>query len=212
MKAVPKEELYKVEVRESSESLAKIDESERVKLLSDHKYLIPELRQTVRDMLYSAAHNLPDGLSLLVVTAYRPRRMQEELWKQRFWQMAKRNPFMAMLRPRRFKRMVGKYTAPPGGSSHQCGAAVDVTIVRDDGTRLDMGALLTDYGEKVHTEYQGLTDEQKKNRKLLYDTMISAGFVNYPLEWWHYSYGDRHWAVYTGKIECQYGFLEDKKL
>jgi D-alanyl-D-alanine dipeptidase len=24
--------------------------------------------------------------------------------------------------------------------------------------------------------------------------MTEAGFVNYPLEWWHWSYGDKYWA------------------
>ena len=24
--------------------------------------------------------------------------------------------------------------------------------------------------------------------------MTSAGFVNFPAEWWHWSYGDREWA------------------
>jgi D-alanyl-D-alanine dipeptidase len=28
--------------------------------------------------------------------------------------------------------------------------------------------------------------------------MEGAGLVNYPSEWWHYSYGDRLWAELTG--------------
>ena len=32
-----------------------------------------------------------------------------------------------------------------------------------------------------------LTDLQKKNRKLLSDTMISAGFISLNFEWWHFN-------------------------
>lgn len=27
--------------------------------------------------------------------------------------------------------------------------------------------------------------------------MTTAGFISYPTEWWHYSYGDRYWARAT---------------
>ena len=29
--------------------------------------------------------------------------------------------------------------------------------------------------------------------------MHGAGFVNYPHEWWHWSYGDRFWGCMTGR-------------
>jgi D-alanyl-D-alanine dipeptidase len=28
--------------------------------------------------------------------------------------------------------------------------------------------------------------------------MISAGFTNLPSEWWHYDYGTKFWAYFTG--------------
>lgn len=100
---------------------------------------------------------------------------------------------------------MNRYTSPPGGSSHQYGGATDVTIINPQGERLDMGTTLTDFGVKVHTENNLITDEQRKNRKVLYDAMTKAGFVNYPLEWWHYSYGDRMWAAYSRRSVCFYG-------
>jgi hypothetical protein len=33
----------------------------------------------------------------------------------------------------------------------------------------------------------------------------SAGLVNYPTEWWHWSYGDRYWALLTGADHAIYG-------
>jgi D-alanyl-D-alanine dipeptidase len=39
--------------------------------------------------------------------------------------------------------------------------------------------------------------------------MEAEDFVWYPGEWWHYCYGDRMWAVYSGRTECMYGSLEE---
>jgi D-alanyl-D-alanine dipeptidase len=39
----------------------------------------------------------------------------------------------------------------------------------------------------------------------LIDAMRAAGFVNYPTEWWHWSYGDRYWAYLLGKPAAIFG-------
>ena len=39
--------------------------------------------------------------------------------------------------------------------------------------------------------------------------MKSQDFVQYPGQWWHYSYGDRYWAAYKGKrLGAFYGSAE----
>lgn len=38
--------------------------------------------------------------------------------------------------------------------------------------------------------------------------MKKNGFVNYPNEWWHFCYGDRMWAAYSGKKTCFYGLVK----
>ena len=35
--------------------------------------------------------------------------------------------------------------------------------------------------------------------------LCGAGLVNYPTEWWHWSYGDRYWALMTGATAAVYG-------
>ncbi|MFA7216639.1 MAG: M15 family metallopeptidase [Candidatus Paceibacterota bacterium] len=50
-----------------------------------------------------------------------------------------------------------------------------------------------------------ITNDQMSNRKVLLDVMKKNGFVNYPGEWWHYSFGDRMWAAYLRKKVCHYG-------
>jgi len=121
--------------------------------------------------------------------------------------MAKKYPFKIIFQPKNFRRLAAKYTSPPGGSSHQTGGAIDVTLIDNNGSRIDMGTTLTDFGEKVHTDSDLIIKKQKENRRILYNAMTSVGFVNYPLEWWHYSYGDRMWAAYSGRTECFYGPL-----
>lgn len=206
-KGLPLETIKKVRVLENNEGLVEVKETSRLKLLSEHKFLDPRLRKSTAELLLKAADNLPEGHTLLLITAYRPIWMQKRLWRQRLWQMAKHQPFKMIFNFREWKRTAQRYTSPPGGSSHQCGAAVDVTVVDSKGERLDMGTNLTAFGEKCNTWNDSMTSEQKANRKLLYDVMIQAGFVNYPMEWWHYSYGDRMWAAYSNRNECFYGPL-----
>jgi D-alanyl-D-alanine dipeptidase len=208
---LPIEQIRNIEIKETNEPLVEIVETEKIKLLLDHKYLSPYLRNSAREFLYKAAENLPDGYKLLIVTAYRPVWMQEELYRRRMKQLVRKHPFLLIFQYPRWRKMVNRYTSPPGGSSHQYGGAVDVMVIDTLGNRLDMGTALTDFGEKVHTENKLITDEQRRNRKLLYDAMTAVGFVNYPLEWWHYSYGDRMWAAYTGRKECFYGPFEERK-
>ena len=136
--------------------------------------------------------------------------MQRDLYKRRERQMLKAYLFKFIFQHSKWRNLVNRYTSPPGGSSHQYGGAVDVTVIGPQGERLDMGTTLTDYGTKVHTENNLISEAQVKNRKILYEAMTNAGFINYPLEWWHYSYGDRMWAAYTNRDKCFYGPLNEQ--
>lgn len=202
------DEIKKIIIRENNEPLVEIFENDKIKLLCEHKFLSPYLRKSALNLVFAAANNLPSNYKLLIITAYRPIWMQKKLWRQRLWQMAKNYPLKMIFQHRKWRRMATKYTSPPGGSSHQCGGAVDVTIIDNDKNRLDMGTTLTDFGERVHTNNNLITEKQKENRQILYRVMTNAGFANYPLEWWHYSYGDQVWAAYSGQTECFYGPVE----
>jgi D-alanyl-D-alanine dipeptidase len=39
------------------------------------------------------------------------------------------------------------------------------------------------------------------------DALTGAGLVNYPTEWWHWSFGDRYWAYASGSA-ARYGPLD----
>jgi hypothetical protein len=35
--------------------------------------------------------------------------------------------------------------------------------------------------------------------------MTQAGFINYPLEWWHFCYGDKMYTAYKFEKQAIYG-------
>lgn len=75
-------------------------------------------------------------------------------------------------------------------SGHTRGSTVDLTIVKKDGSFVDMGGTFDLFSEISHPDYQKLTEEQKTNRKILHDAMIKAGFSGIDSEWWHFTLKD----------------------
>lgn len=72
-------------------------------------------------------------------------------------------------------------------SGHTRGSTVDLTLIKKDGSYVDMGGTFDLFSEISHPDYKKLTKEQKKNRKILHDAMIKAGFKGIDSEWWHYT-------------------------
>ena len=52
-----------------------------------------------------------------------------------------------------------------------------------------------------------MTGQARAHRELLARVLGGAGLVNYPTEWWHWSYGDRYWALMTGAPAALYGLV-----
>ena len=82
---------------------------------------------------------------------------------------------------------------------HSTGAAVDVTIVDEQGKTLDMGGDIDELSERSQPDYYlSDPDEAKQqyhfHRQLLNRVMTNAGFCRHPGEWWHFSFGDQMWA------------------
>ena len=72
-------------------------------------------------------------------------------------------------------------------SGHTRGSTVDLTLIKKDGSFVDMGGTFDLFSEISHPDYKKLTREQKKNRKILHDAMIKAGFKGIDSEWWHFT-------------------------
>jgi D-alanyl-D-alanine dipeptidase len=84
-------------------------------------------------------------------------------------------------------------TAPP---PHATGAAVDVTLLDEQGELVSMGTDVDDLTDKAHPSYfRHRNPTFHANRRLLNEVMQQNGFHRNPVEWWHFSYGDQAWAL-----------------
>jgi D-alanyl-D-alanine dipeptidase len=85
--------------------------------------------------------------------------------------------------------LVPDYIAEKSG--HSKGATVDVGLLdcrSEPCQSVDMGTPFDYFGVRANTDYPDLSAAQKGARKRLLDAMTAQGFVNYPLEWWHYTW------------------------
>lgn len=165
---------------------------------------IPYCRETVARLVERAACNMPTGVFLTVVDAWRPLERQRMIYE--FMMRCALEAFpdlsFAALR-RRVNRWVAPVDqkTPPG---HCTGAALDVWLTDEAGEQIDVISPLTRFHANP-TFVLGLSERARANRMTLYEVMIEAGFSNCRDEWWHYSYGDAAWAVRTDRSECVYG-------
>jgi D-alanyl-D-alanine dipeptidase len=99
--------------------------------------------------------------------------------------------------------------SPVGVAPHVAGAAVDLTLVDLDGNGLDMGteidATPEQSGGACYFDSPLIDVVARRNRTVLAHALSGAGLVNYPTEWWHWSYGDRYWALMKGYDAALYG-------
>ena len=102
-----------------------------------------------------------------------------------------------------------RYVSPPEIAPHSTGAAVDLTLADADGRELDLGTEMNATPEQsdgaCYTEAVNITDEARSHRALLGGALTASGLVNYPTEWWHWSYGDRYWALTAGAPAALHG-------
>ncbi|MBR1908916.1 M15 family metallopeptidase [bacterium] len=80
----------------------------------------------------------------------------------------------------------GGYIAAKSG--HTRGSTVDMTLIKKDGSFVDMGGTFDLFSEISHPDYKKLTLKQKRNRNILRKAMLKAGFVGIDSEWWHFTY------------------------
>lgn len=88
-------------------------------------------------------------------------------------------------------KLLGDYIAPVSG--HSRGSTLDLDLLRCDArgehcAPLDMGTGFDYFDPRANTDTPGLSAEQRANRARLREAMERAGFKNYPMEWWHYTW------------------------
>jgi zinc D-Ala-D-Ala dipeptidase len=192
-----------VDLRQTADRTGlKLDERKR-----DEAGLWLHVRLGILERLQRAQEAAPNGVGLLVVEGYRPIALQAFYFERYVTELRAEHPSWS---PRRLRELASRYVAPPDVvPPHSTGAAVDVTLVDDSGSELDLGTRVNaspeESGGACFTGAAGLSAEAAANRALLCRLMEGAGCVNYGTEWWHWSYGDRYWAFTTGSRVAIYG-------
>ncbi|MEU5287972.1 M15 family metallopeptidase [Streptomyces sp. CA-278952] len=167
------------------------------------------LRERVLDRLLKAQTQLPQGMRLLFVEGYRPPSLQRRYFDEYAAQLRAEHPEWGA---EQVRSAASRYVSPPEIAPHSAGAAVDLTLADDGGRELDMGTRMNASPEEsagaCYTEADNINDEARSHREILGTALTAAGLVNYPTEWWHWSYGDRYWALQTGGAVAHYGPVE----
>ncbi|MGN9760031.1 M15 family metallopeptidase [Streptomyces sp. SD31] len=164
------------------------------------------LRQGVLDRLLQAQSLLPDGLRLLFIEGYRPPALQRRYFEQYANELREANPAWPQ---DQVHEAASRYVSPPEIAPHSAGAAVDLTLVDADGRELDMGTRVNASPEEsdgaCYTGAPSISPQARTNRTTLAATLSAAGLVNYATEWWHWSHGDRYWALMTNQPTALHG-------
>ncbi|MFJ4809208.1 M15 family metallopeptidase [Streptomyces longwoodensis] len=167
------------------------------------------VRADVLRRLLVAQGALPPGLRLLLVEGFRPPGLQRRYFEEYSATLRAADPAAS---PARVRELASAYISPPEVAPHVSGGAVDLTLCAEDGTELPLGTEVNATPEESAGACRTAADTvgavARANRAVLGRAMTAAGFVNYPTEWWHWSYGDRYWALLSGAPAAPYGSTE----
>jgi len=126
------------------------------------------LRRSTAEKLVKANAALKQlGYRIKVWDAYRPVYVQ-----QLFWDMLRNSQFVA--------------NPKTGGSIHNKGCAVDVTLVNEEGNELTMPSSFDDFSSNAYRNNPSMSNDAKKNLDLLTNCMVDNGFTTLDDEWWHF--------------------------
>lgn len=175
-----------------------------------------KVRKSVYKKLTEAQLLLPNNYKLCLFEGYRSLNMQKKLFQERYEQMKNLNKNWQhkdiFIETTKFVSPIinldGSYNVPP----HSTGAAIDVCLINNLGEILDMGLALSDSfkdhnGSLSATDSKMISVEAQSNRKLMSNVLSMVNFINYPSEYWHWSYGDRYWAYYCNQKFAFYGSI-----
>jgi D-alanyl-D-alanine dipeptidase len=167
------------------------------------------VREGVVARLEHARSLLPAGTDLLFIEGYRPLALQQRYFTQYRDELAAAQPGWTA---EQLQQAASRYVSPPQIAPHSAGAAVDVTLVDQDGQELDLGTRVNaspeESGGACFTHAPNLSDHARHHRTLLLNAMESAGFTNYGTEFWHFSAADRYDALMRREPHARYGPIE----
>jgi len=176
-------------------------------------------RKTVAEKLVKAKNNLPTGYNFKIYDPWRSIETQQNMVDD----FAKKirvlhpdwNEEQVMTETYEFAAPVtGDPKRPP---NHNTGGAIDLTILDENGTRLDMGGEFDETTERSFLSYYADKEDESSrkihaNRMILQKVMTNERFAINDNEWWHFDYGNQRWAYLTGNPKAFYGGIEPNEL
>lgn len=128
-------------------------------------------KQTAEKLAKANAELMQMGYRIKIWDAYRPLAVQRI-----FWEIVPDSKFVA--------------NPDKGGSKHNRGTAVDVTLIDMEGNELEMPSGFDDFSGKGARNSKDMSELARKNMQLLTDVMVRNGFTTIASEWWHYNDSD----------------------
>lgn len=153
-----------------------------------------QLRQGVLERLQRASRRLPADFEIVVIDAHRTRAFQAELLA--YYREAAGTPLAGFV-----SDPWSNTPVPP----HTTGGAVDLTLSWRGavlGLGTDFDAFLA--GSALAALEDHVASPARELRRLLASVLHSEGMAVLASEWWHWSYGDQHWAAQTGAANAVY--------
>ncbi|MBS0288859.1 MAG: D-alanyl-D-alanine dipeptidase [Proteobacteria bacterium] len=179
-----------------------------------HNKEYTQVRKTVYEKLKAAQAKLPTGLKLCVHEGYRKLSIQEHLFRVHFQQIQRSQPNAAyetvFNETTRLVAPARKIDGSENIAPQFTGGAVAVYLIDEKGNPVDMGILPKDWlkdkdGQLSRSLSTKISRQARKNREIMADALRAVGFVNYPAQYWHWSYGDQYWAYQTHQDYAVYG-------
>jgi D-alanyl-D-alanine dipeptidase len=154
-------------------------------------YLQPDVAEKLKVAQQLLKKKFP-YYSLIVYDGVRPRSIQCKMWDTIAVPASERTKYVSN---------------PMNGSLHNFGAAVDLSIIDENGIELDMGTPYDFFGELAYPREEErmirefrLSYKQLFNRQILREAMVNAGFMSITTEWWHFNSCFRKEAIGKYKI------------
>lgn len=158
------------------------------------------VRARVAEALNQAIAKLPAGYHLAIVEGWRPLHIQRRMYLGIWQRFKERHPDWS---DTKLRRVVNRYTAPFDSPRvpppHSTGGAVDVILVRADGSPYDHTTPFDRFDPHCYAmDARGLSAVAAKTRSILREIFAGTVLTNYPSEYWHWSFGDQGWAYRGG--------------
>ena len=181
--------------------------------LSNRSRYFSFVRASVAHRLALATEVLPKNIRFLIKEGFRPIHIQQKAF-ERSLQRAR-----SIFGDQDLDYLIAeasKYVAPPAVAPHPTGAAIDLTLINENGIELDLGtpfdAIPQECDYATFFDATNISIQAIENRQMLAHALESVGFVNYFTEWWHWSYGDRYWAAMTNASHGLYDPVSEYEL